>query len=219
MSLARCGDPRSPRLFQHKSGGVDLGLGRVVFLFVRIKLALVSVASYLLGLELSLNSIFGDWEMKHRKWLMVMLVLALGITAVAGRGDDRKQDPKKPNDSAGKELRELMNLKLENSQKVLEAIATNDFEKIGKHAEALISISKRIEWRVLDTPDYDAYSAGFRRNAMDLVQKAKDKNLDGAALAYVDLTLTCVKCHKYVREARRVRLELAEPREVAHSDR
>jgi hypothetical protein len=146
-----------------------------------------------------------------------MVLLALGIAAWPGRGDDPKS--KKPNDSAGKELRELMKRKLESSQKVLEGIATNDFEKIGKQAEALISISKQAEWRVLDTPDYELFSATFRSDAMDLVQKAKDKNIDGAALAYVDLTLTCVKCHKYVRETRKVRLDTSDPREFAQANR
>ena len=28
------------------------------------------------------------------------------------------------------------------------------------------------------------------------------ENLDACALSYVDMTLTCVKCHKYVRETR-----------------
>jgi hypothetical protein len=35
------------------------------------------------------------------------------------------------------------------------------------------------------------------------VKKAKDKNIDGVALAYVDVTLSCVRCHEYVREHRR----------------
>ena len=29
-----------------------------------------------------------------------------------------------------------------------------------------------------------------------------DKNLDGAALSYVDMTLMCVKCHQHVRETK-----------------
>ena len=30
--------------------------------------------------------------------------------------------------------------------------------------------------------------------------KAKAKNLDGATLAYVRLTMNCIECHKYVRD-------------------
>jgi len=62
------------------------------------------------------------------------------------------------------------------------------------------------------------YSNEFRRNAASLVQKAKEKNLDGAALAYVDMTLTCVKCHKHMRETRRTRLDLPNPAVVAGTE-
>ena len=51
------------------------------------------------------------------------------------------------------------------------------------------------------------FSNDFRRSAAELVEKAKQKNLDGAALSYVDLTLACVKCHKYVRESRQSKLD------------
>ncbi len=99
----------------------------------------------------------------------------------------------------------LMQRKLHESQKVLEGVALSDYDKIGKHAEELLDISKVAEWRVLKTPRYETYSAEFQRTAENLIRHAKDKNLDAAALAYVELTLTCVKCHKHVREVRMVR--------------
>ncbi len=100
---------------------------------------------------------------------------------------------------------ELMRRKLSHSQKVLEGIAVKDFEEIAASAEELIAISKEAEWQVLKTPAYELYSNEFRRSAETLVKNAKDKNLDAAALAYVDMTLTCVKCHKHVREVRMTR--------------
>ena len=42
----------------------------------------------------------------------------------------------------------------------------------------------------------------FQRSADSLAQNARDKNVDAAALSYMKLTLTCVECHKYVRETR-----------------
>jgi hypothetical protein len=115
-----------------------------------------------------------------------------------------KEPPKKEAD-----VKELMQQKLRHSQKVLEAIATNDFDSLAKHADELIILSKEAEWKVLKTPRYETYSNDFRRNAETLVQSAKEKNLDAAALAYVDLTLNCVKCHKHVREVRMTRGDVA----------
>jgi hypothetical protein len=129
-------------------------------------------------------------------FLSVLLALAcLPLFRVTGL-----EPPKKSAD-----VKELMKQKLQNSQKILEAIATNDFDSLEKHAGELILISKEAEWKVVKTPRYETYSNDFRRNAEALIQSAKEKNIDAAALAYVDLTLNCVKCHKHVREVRMTR--------------
>lgn len=146
--------------------------------------------------------------MKVVRLPLILLVLTLGLPLVSGWGQEPKPDLKPRRDGAAKDLGELMKRKLENAQKVLEGIAINDFEKIKTHADELIFISKQAEWKVFKTPEYELYSNEFRRNAGDLIQKAKEKNLDGAALSYVDLTLNCVKCHKYVRELRKTGLDL-----------
>ena len=104
-----------------------------------------------------------------------------------------------------KKVAELMRKKLKHSQKVLEGIAVADYEVISQNADELIQISKALEWNVVKTPRYELHSNEFRRAAENLIQRAGEKNIDGAALAYVDLTLTCVRCHKYVREVRMTR--------------
>jgi hypothetical protein len=110
-----------------------------------------------------------------------------------------------------KKVSELMHQKLQHAQKVLEGIALNDFDKIEKNAEDLMLISKALEWQVLKTPRYEVHSNQFRRAVDSLIEKARDKNLDGAALSYVEVTLTCVKCHKYVRESRMTWRDQNEP--------
>jgi hypothetical protein len=62
------------------------------------------------------------------------------------------------------------------------------------------------------------HSNDFRRSADSIVQAAKAKNLDGAALAYVDMTLTCVRCHKHVRKVRETRLNSSGSTERASQD-
>jgi cytochrome c556 len=129
-----------------------------------------------------------------RKVTIVAVLLALlGLPTLSGQGREPRKDEK---------LSELMQRKLAASQKLLEGIALNDFDRIGKQADELIAVSKQTEWRVLKTPQFELYSNDFRRVADNLAKNAQDKNLDGAALNYVELTLTCVKCHKHVRETR-----------------
>jgi hypothetical protein len=131
--------------------------------------------------------------MRRVTFVTIVLAFLLGIPTLSGHGGEPKKDDK---------LHDLMQRKLAASQKVLEGIAMNDFDKIGKQADELIAVSKQTEWRVLKTPKFELHSNDFRRIADDLAKSAKDKNIDSAALNYVELTLTCVKCHKHVRETR-----------------
>jgi hypothetical protein len=130
--------------------------------------------------------------MKRLLTLAVLVTLA-GIPGTGGRG------------APPKTAADLMKKKLAQSQKVLEGLALQDFDKIASHAEELSLLSSQAEWKVLKTPLYQIYSNEFRGTADDLVKHAKKKNIDGAALSYVEMTLTCVKCHKHVREQRMVR--------------
>jgi len=140
--------------------------------------------------------------MRRLPRLFVVLALLVCLPIVSGHGDE----PKVPREK-GLKVSELMRRKLENSQKVLEGIAINDFDKIAKHADELIAISKEAEWKVIKSPQYEIFSNDFRRTADTLAKNAKEKNLDAAALTYVELTLNCVKCHKYVRESGWTRLD------------
>ncbi len=128
---------------------------------------------------------------------LVVLFLLAGVCTPAGRGGDVDKSSK---------TAELMRKKLKHSQGVLEGVALGDFDKIADNAGQLILISQKTEWMVVKGPQYEMFSNQFRKNAESLVKNAKAKNLDGAALDYVDLTMTCVKCHKYVRETRMTKL-------------
>src|SRR5262249_4211699 len=111
---------------------------------------------------------------KSTKILMTGFVLFLAVPALCGDGDD----PKK--------VKELMQKKLEHAQKILEGVVKEDFKEIANHAEDLMEISKAVEWHVVKTPRYEVQSNQFRRTLEELMDKAKEKNLDGAALSYME---------------------------------
>lgn len=96
----------------------------------------------------------------------------------------------------------FMKAKLEHSQKVLEGLTMEDFDKIAKHAQEMSLLSQASTWQVLQTPEYHDRSVEFRRSVEGLTEMARKKNLEGSALAYVDVTMKCVSCHKYVRKVR-----------------
>ena len=109
-----------------------------------------------------------------------------------------------PSSSQEKKKREpdpMMILKLKESQALLEGLALNDPAKVQASAEELLRISKAAQFRKrLGTAKYEYHANAFQRAAEVAIEKAKAKNIDGATLAYLDLTLTCVRCHQHTRE-------------------
>ena len=97
----------------------------------------------------------------------------------------------------------FMRAKLAHSQNVLEGLALEDYDLISRGAHDLALASQASSWQVLQTEDYARQSAEFRRSCDALRTAAKAKNLDGAALAWMEVTMKCVQCHKYVRDAAR----------------
>ena len=119
--------------------------------------------------------------------------LALAATFLAARG----QEPKR------RTRAEFMQMKLEYSKKVLEGLTMENYETIFKNARALKTLSEAAEWEVLTIPnvgEYIVFTTEFQRLADELAKKAREKNMDGATLAYIRLTMNCVNCHKYVRQ-------------------
>jgi len=92
-----------------------------------------------------------------------------------------------------------MRMKLEASNKVLEGLATEDFHMIRDGAQTLQRMSGAEKWRVSNDVLYRQYSAEFNRQAERLLEKANERNIDGATLAWVECTMSCVRCHKYAR--------------------
>jgi len=122
------------------------------------------------------------------------LVLALAAWSAGGL---TAGEPPRPDQVAG-----FMRAKLAHSQDVLEGLAIEDFDLIDKGAQRLSLASEDASWQVLQTEDYARQSAEFRRSCDSLRKAAKARNLDGAALAWMEVTMKCVQCHKYVRDER-----------------
>lgn len=139
--------------------------------------------------------------MKTKLTSALLLAIPLFFGAV-GRAEDSDAPPDK--------VSKFMRAKLIHSQKILEALALEDFEQLAKHSQDLKLLSLESNWNVLQTEQYVLHSEDFRRRTDALTAAAKKKNLDGASLAYVELTLNCVQCHKHVRDVRG-RAEPAKP--------
>lgn len=121
----------------------------------------------------------------------LLFVLMLGVPAVA----------QKPAESlpGSKRVKPLMQMKLEKAKKILEALALEDYDQIGRNARQLKLLSLESGWNVLQTEEYATQSRDFQRATSMISEAAKDRDIGRAALGYVSLTVRCVECHRYVR--------------------
>lgn len=124
---------------------------------------------------------------------MFLAIIGLPLAATSSA-----QEPGRADDVAA-----FMRAKLGHSSEVLEGLALEDFVKIGRGAHNLSLASQAASWQVLQTEDYARMSADFRRSCDSLRAAAKAENLDAAALAWMEVTMKCIQCHRYVRDANR----------------
>lgn len=96
-------------------------------------------------------------------------------------------------------LQKFMRVKLSLTQGVLEGLVLEDFDRINRNSNALLLLTAAAEWKQKDTPLYSQHSAEFRAAVKELREASQKQNLEGAALAYLHLTSSCVECHRYVR--------------------
>src|SRR5262245_22181410 len=141
-----------------------------------------------------------------RRSKMRPFVLLVGFLALAAGGPALHGQARQPG-RVGKVMVE----KLKHAKILLEGIALADFDKFAGSAEELIVLSKTADWHVVKTPRFEMYSNEFRRAAEGIIQKANQKNIDGVTLSYFEMTMSCVRCHSYVREVRDARAPQSPP--------
>ena len=91
-----------------------------------------------------------------------------------------------------------MTKKLEYSKNILAGLSTENFELITANAEALNELGKK-RWLENESSEYRTQHQVFWFSNESLIDAAKDKNIDGATLAYTQMTFSCVNCHKVIR--------------------
>ena len=93
-----------------------------------------------------------------------------------------------------------MKQKLIYSQEILGGLAKEDFDLIKTNAMAMKGLNK-IEFFVRQKPEgYRTQLKTFQFSVDQLIHAADDANLDGATLAFTQMTISCVNCHKELRK-------------------
>jgi hypothetical protein len=126
---------------------------------------------------------------RYLRTVFATLTFALVVLAVA-EDEGHTQDP------SDETSREIMWRKLDLSHDVLDALVLEDFEALDAYAKDLEALGTAGFLFILDTDEYRTRAESFRAAARALRSAAREENAEAGALAYVDLTLRCVRCHR-----------------------
>ncbi|GAB5441059.1 MAG: hypothetical protein Fues2KO_14080 [Fuerstiella sp.] len=107
-------------------------------------------------------------------------------------------DPPEPDRAA------FMRGKLKMVQKIVEGLATDDFDLQQAGAMDLLKLSESATWKSLNDPFYRHYSRNFEVAVRGLLDAAKSENPEKATFAYMHVTVSCMACHQHVRSTKRV---------------
>lgn len=129
----------------------------------------------------------------------LVAIALLSLTGLAvGPAGSRPQEKKAP--PKNEERAAVMKKKLTQAHKLMEGLTLQDFDKLKSAADELAALRLQAAWMAENTLDYQQLSIDFQRNIESTQKAATEKNIDAAALAYIQMTMTCVKCHKHIRE-------------------
>jgi hypothetical protein len=144
--------------------------------------------------------------LRHGGFIAAMVVLmGLGAWAIAQekQAKEKQAQDKQAKDKEAKEERDpsiWMKQKLTYSERILEGLAKGDMDLINKNASAMRALN-RIEYFVRrDPPAYRTQLNVFQFSVDELIRCSQEDNLDGAALAFTQMTMSCVNCHKHIRK-------------------
>ncbi len=96
----------------------------------------------------------------------------------------------------------LMKAKAGYAHRLLDAVVLGELETVRDQAFRLKAIAETADWSVIDTPEYVRESDAFIRATERLQQSASSGNHDRVADAYVEITRSCVRCHRYMSSRR-----------------
>jgi hypothetical protein len=137
--------------------------------------------------------------MRTARFRIVVAIAGISLLGLPGallRGGNQAQDKEALRDK----VKVFMRAKLTNSQNVIEGLATENWDMIEGGAARMLVMSKASEWSVGETgPQYKQDTNDFVNACKQMITQSRKKNLEGATLAYLQLTMDCVECHKHVR--------------------
>ena len=137
------------------------------------------------------------------KRLIAIVTVTMALLPAAAGRVAQAQDPKVPSGQEKERSASFwMERKLHLSKDLLAGITAADFDKIAVSAQAMRGLNKVEAFIRSRTPGYRTQLQIFDESLAEIVEQADKDNVEGAALAFTQLTISCVNCHKQIRAAK-----------------
>jgi hypothetical protein len=101
--------------------------------------------------------------------------------------------------------KQVMQRKLEASERLLAALVTSNWGALDRHGRALKVLTDDPGWDQLRLPEFQKHTAAFAQSVDAVIDAAGRRDQREAVAAYNGLVASCVECHRYVSRARIVK--------------
>ncbi len=135
---------------------------------------------------------------------MKKAAVGLAILLVGGAGwvfaQDQKDKKPQVTTDAQKPFDFWMTVKLEKSQEIFAALTKADYQTIAESASTLEMLSKIEGFVRKRNLAYGTQLRTFEFAVKEIQKQSEKENIEGVVLGFNQLTLSCVNCHKQLRD-------------------
>ena len=125
-----------------------------------------------------------------KRFVIALAAIGCLLLNASGAAADEKQE---------QEPSFWMKQKLIYSQNILHGLVAEDYDEIHQNAMAMKGLNQ-VEYFVRRKPEgYRTQLRIFQYAVDELAKNASDDDLEGATLAFTQMTISCVNCHKQLR--------------------
>ncbi len=117
----------------------------------------------------------------------------------------KKTESKEPKKKDGEKIDDSnpsiwMKKKLDYSQNILAGVTSEDFDMIADNARSMKGLGKFEAFVRSRNPAYTRQLQIFNEVNDEIIRQADNDNVEGVALAFTQLTINCINCHKALRQ-------------------
>lgn len=129
-----------------------------------------------------------------------LVVSSLAGVVLADDPQELQEKDRVPEVTKERPISFWMAQKIDLSKKILESLTKEDFAMIETDAKQLRLLGKVEGFVRRKDPIYRRHQQSFDSALLDVATQAREHNVEGATLAFNQLTTSCVQCHKILRE-------------------